>query len=211
MTNHQETQTRLRQALQKCFPDATSKDLPSAEALATADCPYLDAVVAESLRVSRTAGGMVREALVDTEILGYRVPAGTSVFCVSTGVSYAWDENITADESKRSASSKGSTEKFQPWSFEGKQKYQPERWLKKSSSDAGEVFDDAAGPSLPFSAGARGCFGKKLAYLELRMVITLIILNFKFEPVPQELNGDLAEELLTRKPRQCYVKLTPLL
>lgn len=35
--------------------------------------------------------------------------------------------------------------------------FDPERWLKDG------VFDPNAGPSLPFSLGQRGCFGKSLA------------------------------------------------
>jgi len=35
--------------------------------------------------------------------------------------------------------------------------FDPERWLKDG------VFDPNSGPSLPFSLGQRGCFGKSLA------------------------------------------------
>jgi len=36
--------------------------------------------------------------------------------------------------------------------------FDPERWLRPDGS-----FDANAGPSLPFSLGQRGCFGKSLA------------------------------------------------
>lgn len=40
--------------------------------------------------------------------------------------------------------------------------FNPERWLRPDGS-----FDANAGPSLPFSLGQRGCFGKSLAVSSL--------------------------------------------
>lgn len=53
--------------------------------------------------------------------------------------------------------------------------FDPDRWLTRAATDnrAGEeggreVFDPDAGPSLPFSLGQRGCFGKNLAVSRVR-------------------------------------------
>jgi hypothetical protein len=40
--------------------------------------------------------------------------------------------------------------------------FDPERWLRSDGT-----FDPNAGPSLPFSLGQRGCFGKSLAVSSL--------------------------------------------
>ena len=43
--------------------------------------------------------------------------------------------------------------------------------------------------------------------MELRIMITLIVMRFKFLPVPPEFGGFQAHEQLLRPPRQCYVRL----
>ena len=52
--------------------------------------------------------------------------------------------------------------------------------------------------------------GKRLAMQELRIMITLLVLSFEFEPVPQNLNSMRGIELMFRKPEQCYVRLKTL-
>lgn len=43
--------------------------------------------------------------------------------------------------------------------------------------------------------------------MELRIMITLTTMSFKFLPVPPELNSFQATEQLLRTPRQCYLRL----
>jgi cytochrome P450 len=45
--------------------------------------------------------------------------------------------------------------------------------------EKGDEFDPSAKPVLAFGLGLRGCFGKRLAYVEIRILITLIIWNFE--------------------------------
>ncbi|KAH7126010.1 hypothetical protein EDB81DRAFT_810281 [Dactylonectria macrodidyma] len=60
---------------------------------------------------------------------------------------------------------------------------------------------------MSFSLGPRGCFGKRLAYLEMRIVLALLMWNFRFA----KLQGELAKydtlEGVTVMPRSCYVGL----
>lgn len=42
------------------------------------------------------------------------------------------------------------------------------------------------------------------------MNLVLMVLNFKFEPVPKGLDSMESQHRLFRMPRQCYVRLTPL-
>jgi hypothetical protein len=44
------------------------------------------------------------------------------------------------------------------WAAGTGRQFDPDRWLREDGS-----FDPNAGPSLPFSLGQRGCFGKSLA------------------------------------------------
>jgi len=47
------------------------------------------------------------------------------------------------------------------WDEDDIRQFRPERWLvPDGSAKGGVVFDQNAGPSLPMSAGPRGCFGE---------------------------------------------------
>ena len=52
--------------------------------------------------------------------------------------------------------------------------------------------------------------GRKLAELELRMLVTLIFMSFKLEKASEELSGYGAHDVITHAPWKCYVKLTEL-
>ena len=65
----------------------------------------------------------------------------------------------------------------------------------------------AAGPTLPFGLGVRGCFGRRLAYLELRILVTLLVWHLEFLPCPPVLSSYAARDRLTHSPTQCYVRL----
>jgi cytochrome P450 len=84
--------------------------------------------------------------------------------------------------------------------------FNPDRWLKKD--ETGDiVYDSQAGPFLSFSLGPRGCFGRRLAYLEMRMVLTLLLWNFKFRKLEGELASYKTVEAVTVMPKFCYVGL----
>jgi cytochrome P450 len=63
---------------------------------------------------------------------------------------------------------------------------------------------------MPFGGGIRACFGRKLAYLELRVLFTMIIWNFKLEPVVERYDSWAAVDAITHAPQECFVKLTEL-
>lgn len=46
--------------------------------------------------------------------------------------------------------------------------------------------------------------------LELKITITLLVLNFEFEPLPEELRSMASRETLFRRPQLCHVKLRKL-
>ncbi|KAG5802864.1 hypothetical protein H9Q74_012505 [Fusarium xylarioides] len=81
-----EAQTRLRGELYRAYSQAVSeKRQPSAAEITGTPIAYLDACLEEIIRVSVVGGGVVREALVDTQLLGFSIPKGTEVFCVPNG------------------------------------------------------------------------------------------------------------------------------
>jgi len=88
--------------------------------------------------------------------------------------------------------------------------FNPERWLK-AKANGSRVFDATLGPHLGFGADPRGCIGRKLAYLELRLAIVLVLWHFELQKVPEHLDSYEPIEQLTHNPLQCYVKLAPAL
>lgn len=58
-----------------------------------------------------------------------------------------------------------------------------------------------------FGGGIRGCFGRKLAYVALRIIFTLIVFNFELEPLPEQLASLKAIDKLTHRPQNVYLRL----
>ncbi|KAK6955878.1 hypothetical protein Daesc_003523 [Daldinia eschscholtzii] len=205
MTNNQEAQTKLREALQTAFPGGS---LPSITEILTKDVPYLNAAIEESLRCGGTISRIMRVATMSTEIFGYEIPAGTRVASPAT---LSWLPEPIPEE-RRSLSSQAALEKSggadwtQTSAAKDLDKYIPERWLK-IDPDGKEIFDSNTLIHNAFGGGIRGCYGKRLAMLELRIMVVLTIMSFKFLPVPAEFNSFQVIEQLLRAPRQCYVKL----
>ncbi|PTB44227.1 hypothetical protein M441DRAFT_65994 [Trichoderma asperellum CBS 433.97] len=210
MSTYQSVQIRLRDALRQAHLDAyqTSR-LPTIDEICDTSVPYLDAVMEETLRYASIATLIVRTSTCDTQILGYQIPKGTDIMMSLTGPSIT-EPALPIREMSRSLESQESKDKVHPWDEDVSQ-FKPERWLKlvknTNSDEKEEVFDPRAGPNLAFSAGPRQCFGKKLAYMKLRVVVTLLIWSFEFQQLDQSLNGSDIIEKLVNLPKDCYVKL----
>ncbi|KAK2060734.1 cytochrome P450 [Colletotrichum caudatum] len=216
LADHPAAQAALRSALRSALPDALADNRsPTAREILGARIPRLDAAMEEILRCGGAAPLVDREALCDTELLGHRVPRGTVVICLNRGPGMLRPA-LPVDEAARSESSRAAGgAKVRAWDDADVAQFRPERWLVAGSAAAaaGEEeleFDQHAGPQLAFGLGPRGCFGRRLAYLELRIILTLIVWNFELLPCPEELSGYGAREGLTYKPKDCYVRLSAL-
>jgi cytochrome P450 len=222
---------------------------PTFEDLNAVNLPYLEAVVHETLRLSRTAGGYAREsehhsvpgqavaneiAKKDVTVLGHRIPKGTTVvFTTATGTEDL--TNPTAASLSPTAAppvtdvlirhtealadvryDSSATRKVGYWAAGTGHLFDPERWM----TSKGE-FDPYAGPSMPFSLGQRGCFGKNLAVrvpwassmaklisqmLELRLFMAQLSLAFFFGQVPDTMNSTEFFEKVANHPRQSYIR-----
>ncbi|KAI1270111.1 cytochrome P450 [Xylariaceae sp. FL1019] len=197
-------QTELRRALKVAFP---GNSMPSLEEILNTNIPYLDAALEEGLRLAGIAKGNVRQALVDTEILGYKIPKGAEIF-----MSYHIDRApAPIDSSKRSTSSQTTIAKrgdvFQGNAARDLEVFEPKRWLVKDGESNRDIFDPQALPSLAFSGGYRGCAGRKMAYMELRIAVTLLILNFEFLELPEDYRTLSAVERLFREPSKPYARI----
>lgn len=168
MGENLEAQQKLRSELYVAYPKAVKeKRFPSYEEMKHAKIHYLDAFVEESLRLHTTT--VTREAQCDTIVLGHQIPTGTIIFLNSNGPGF-YSPALPVDDSKRSPTAK----KVGAWDESKDLKaFEPERWLVQQEN--GELeFDANAGPQLIFGLGPRGCFGKRLAYIEMRTIATLV-------------------------------------
>lgn len=75
MTNNPSVQTKLRQHLLERLPQPITAD-----SLSPSNVPYLEAVVHEALRLSRTAGGGAREGMFPTGFEADIQPKGIQSF-----------------------------------------------------------------------------------------------------------------------------------
>ena len=208
-SRNQEAQRELREALYAAHSTARSeKRAPTATEIGRASIPYLDAFVEEVVRLGQTAPTNIRITTQDTELLGYHIPKGTEVFTLSNGPGVV-TKPIPAKVSDdiRTKTSRENAGKFGSFDPETIHEFRPERWLKHSEGEKGPMFDPTAGPIFGFGAGLRACFGKRLAYLEMRMFFTLFLWNFEvlYDSTPMKV-----KQMLSRKPETLFVGLRAL-
>lgn len=202
--------------------------LPTAQEIMGTSIPYLDAVMEELFRVGNTSALGAREALHDTTVLGCRIPKGTTVIYPTIGRGIL-SPSFKVEESLRTSKCQQDQRdgRTSAWDDADIALFKPERWLKRKSApdtkdtlidgertaseiswdDHDLVFDGNAGPVSTFGKGARGCFGRRLAYVEFRILLTLIIWNFELQKCPKELSGYQATLGLVYKAEQCFVRL----
>ncbi|KAG5762394.1 hypothetical protein H9Q72_009494 [Fusarium xylarioides] len=196
-------QSKLRSSLYDEIPEAVSQHRsPTFDEMRCAKLPYLEAVVAEMQRL--TPFSMVREATSDTEILGHRIPKGCQVFMVNGGPgflspSFPVDEALRSPTS-RQAKSRGSWDESKDLKL-----FDPERWLVVGK-DGSIGFDAIAGPQLGFGAGVRQCWGRRMAQLQVKVILALVVWNFELLEIPECLGGYAAYDGISRQPQQTFVQ-----
>ncbi|KXH33732.1 cytochrome P450 [Colletotrichum salicis] len=205
---HQEAQQKLRSALRSAYTEPyAQKREPTIEEILRTQVPYLDAFIEETLRLRSPAGAITKETARDINVLGHIIPKGTTIMFLLTGPTFV-QPGVPVDDAKRSETSqKASSEGVGDWSHNDfpAEDFRPERWLQLE----GEAFkfNNNAGPFISFSSGPRGCWGKRLAYLELRMIVTLLVWNLEFLKLPAELEDPGLTEGLFTKPQSSMIEL----
>jgi cytochrome P450 len=158
LTDHQDVQSRLREAMRYAMPEAAAKRRqPTYGEITASKMPYFDAVVEEILRCGGTAAAHARKSLVKTDLLGVHLPKGTNVIFMTNGPSFV-SPPMAIDEKLRSPSSREAKDKVGEWDPLDISKFNPDRWLKTDNDGRMEI-DMQSGPNTQFGGGARGCFG----------------------------------------------------
>ncbi|KAL7928309.1 cytochrome P450 [Trichoderma chlorosporum] len=222
LTDNQSSQAKLRRQLHTAFAEAHSeKRQPTVMEIIEKPAPFLDAFLEECLRLAKTIPTILREASTDVTILGHPVPKGTGIIIYNHGPGGQLESGFRISESIRSHTSQESKHLVSEWNTDDISCFRPERWLQETMSAQNDDGDSAefegvkynanSGPFLTFGGGPRGCFGKKLAYMELRIVLAMLVWNFEFQPCPVELSSYEGIDTATVVPKQCYVRLKQLL
>jgi cytochrome P450 len=213
LADNPRVQNHLRELLHKEFPEAlAAKRNPTSKEITDKAMPYMDAVIEESLRCACTTPSIDRVALVDTEILGYRIPKGTTVAQPTSGPSltmpaFAIDEALRSPSSVTARREGGLVPK--PWNPEDISQWKPERWLVERENGQVE-FDRNAGPQVGFGLGTRGCFGQRFANVKSKVLIILLVWNYELQQCAPQYSRYTAVNTPVNTPRQCFVRLREL-
>lgn len=121
--------------------------------------PYLDLCVKETLRLYPALSFTTRRAARDTALGGYYVPAGAVVAASVT--------NLHRDPAV--------------WGPDAGE-FRPERW---EEGDGGLEASLPKGAYIPFGLGPRVCLGMRLAQLETRAVVAVLLKRLAWAPAPQ--------------------------
>ena len=118
---------------------------------------YLDAFFNESFRLGTAVYTLLKNAAVDTKLGEYEIKKGTEIGLL-VYVAHTRPEH-----------------------FPDPMKFDPERFMDKSPNNPNQIH---AGSYLPFSQGKRACIGKLLATLEIKYLITVLLLQYKLVKPP---------------------------
>ncbi|RKP08962.1 cytochrome P450 [Thamnocephalis sphaerospora] len=155
------TMMRLAEELQQALPD---RDRPVEYAQAK-DLPYLNAVLYEALRLRPPGSTTFRETPPGgADLCGHYIPEGCSLI-ISFYCIHRLPEVFGEDADH----------------------FRPERWIDSSP----EQLSYMRQMFFAFSAGARACIGRNLAWMELRLALATLVRRYAFH-VPDGVENDMA-------------------
>lgn len=206
MADNQTAQTRLREALKASFPSAANSGrVPTASEIQGTDVPYLDATIEEILRLQPIVE-VGRSTVHDAPVLGRVVPKGTIVLTLNQGAGVMYPLYDTNTDSLSSQSPKR-WESYGTIDEDNAHIFAPERWLTTSESHGEQEFNPTACYCLAFGAGVRGCWGRRLAYLQIRFFVAMMVWSYEFQQCPESVSGYQSVEGIVRVPDNCFVRL----
>ena len=154
MAKNPDKQNILRQEVLSVLGDST---IATPETLS--QMPYLKAWLRETLRLYPVLSIIMRIPKEDLILGGYHIPGGSALIQYLTYF-MGRDESI----------------------FEDAEAFKPERWLRNKDTaftEAAEAFG-----SIPFGFGTRMCLGRRIAELELHLLLARIVQQFEISYPP---------------------------
>jgi cytochrome P450 len=122
------------------------------------ECPYLDAVIRETMRIRPVSGGVPRIAEETLVVNGQQIPKGWFIDW-SAALSHELDPKTFQVDGSHMDIIKG---------------FKPERWLSEETAPVDYV---------PMGAGPRYCLGSVLAYTEMKVFLATLARSIDFELV----------------------------
>lgn len=142
---------RLTQEIRSTFASASDMKFMDLQELS-----YMNACIDEGLRIfPPVPTGLTRTVPSGGDtVAGEYLPGGVTVSCHSWAAAHS------------------------PLNFSRPDEFVPERWLDEAGSTYAHESKEA---SQPFSLGPRGCIGKHLSYLELRLILGNLLWHYDLE------------------------------
>ena len=144
IAKHPEWQERLREESRALGKDVIGYD--DLDAL-----PSMDLVFKETLRINAPVATLARQAIKDTEIDGYFIPAGAKLF---VGI-YA-------------------THRMEPW-WRDPDMFDPERFSEERREDARHKYVWS-----PFGGGVHKCIGMHFGSMEVKAIMHQLLLRYRW-------------------------------
>jgi cytochrome P450 len=203
--DYPEWQETIREELRAAFSAAVEeKRQPNVNEINKSRLPNLEAFAEETLRLWPPFFQDKRDTMCDTTLLGVPIPKGTEILIPTGGPGVARPAIPCAEE----LHSEECRKKFNvpSWDPEDIATFRPDRWLVEDEN--GQLsFNPRAGPTLAFGLGPRKCFGQRLAYMQIRNVIALLLWNFRFKKMEGKFASKDAKLEMSMIPKYCYVAL----
>ncbi|NUW07204.1 cytochrome P450 [Streptomyces sp. CAI-21] len=112
-------------------------------------------VIVESMRIRPAAWIFTRRAVADTELGGYRIPAGADIIYSA----YAMQHD--------------------PRSFDQPDVFDPDRWIPERAEKVPQYA------MMPFSTGNRKCPGDHFSMVEATLMLATVLPRWRLVPVPE--------------------------
>lgn len=175
-----DVQTRLRAEVRGNLPSLDSTESVTSQQID--NMPYLQAVCSEVLRYYPPVPLTLRDAGVDTQIMGHIIPKGTRVLLIP------WAVNKSEEL----------------WGADAR-KFNPDRWLNNPNGGANSNYS-----LLTFLHGPRSCIGQRFATAEFACLLAAWIGRFEFalndERELDEKNVEIKGGVTARPAKGMYVK-----
>ncbi|KAI5116491.1 hypothetical protein M0805_000625 [Coniferiporia weirii] len=169
---HPDVQSKLREEVTAARKELGDLDYDTLQAL-----PYLDAICRETMRSHTPVSLVERVAVKDTvlplkfpikavdgktELTEITVPKNTGIFISILGANLS--TKIWGDDAEE---------------------WKPERWLKPLPESVSEAhLPGVYSQMMTFIGGGRACIGFKFSEMEMKMVLSVLLEKFVFEPGP---------------------------
>ncbi|XP_054157968.1 cytochrome P450 4C1-like [Oppia nitens] len=182
---HREVQDKIHDELTAIFGDDIDNNQRDITAEDIQRMTYLECVLKESLRMYPSVPFIGRHLAEDCPVGDYVIPAGVDVFMIVEQMHY--DSDVFPDPNH----------------------FRPERFQSDTTSSSSSSTTINAYNYVPFSAGPRGCIGKRFAVTEEKIILAKVCQNFYIESIEPLDSIQISAEMVFRAKSPLNVRFIP--